>query len=328
MFVRRGPKEDIPLNEKPTQEMIYVKGLEGLGNRMFSLEYAARLAAVWDRELYVDWEDPMYSVNQETFSEFFTLTQVRHCSVFESERFESPYPHDISLFTMGDIRGVLSKPRRIEIIPNFLAPWRRVSRLSGRFIVASQPWKFVLSGEHIRPKLCKHDLVLFLCELPFREPERFRHLKWNCARIEREVAKIGLSATPDIAIHIRNTDKKGSSGEVALKQLNLMLADVVESQHIHLATDSSADLDLIRSNIDVRHKLTSIDMSRDSRAIHLRDATEKEARERFVQALVDMYILASSKQLIYQSNSSFSRIALGMRDPLKYAFNTTPHLFT
>ena len=58
------------------EKTLWVKGCNGLGNRLLVLEKTLRLAAKYSSAVYIDWTDDVFSLSSSTFRKYFNLIQI------------------------------------------------------------------------------------------------------------------------------------------------------------------------------------------------------------------------------------------------------------
>ena len=61
--------------------IVVIKGTEGLGNRLLSLEFALRFAHNRQYAVEIDWSDPVYMVDKDCFVKHFELIGIELISV-------------------------------------------------------------------------------------------------------------------------------------------------------------------------------------------------------------------------------------------------------
>ena len=299
-------------------------GRDGLGNRMLTAELACRQALVCGKGVHIDWEDEVMKLSFESLARYFDVDGLVWWRSFDASVPRSLYPEDRALWNhrsltcdineVADPSGWKSK----AYLWSRFAQWRRHYRYkNGRYAFRN--------GEHLGELLFKHEALLMYCSVPEREPEHFRHFKISSefkSGLDAWCEARGLRPAPEVAIHVRHTDKS----EASLEQLRLALYEQhhwTQDTRVHLATDNAAVIEKMKAWIGDKVTLQYFDLERASDPMHLRDEDKTTKEVGLAMALREMLILSKSKEFWYQEASSFSRVALALAGSEQRCFSWT-----
>ncbi len=289
---------------------LLVKGTAGLGNRLLALVTAILYARMSDRILAVDWRDSFYSSTGENF--FFDLFELKNLSFSQTlPNSDSVYPKlwkdrldksvtqivtkkDKSLVdAMGqavlrkyayDVRN-LNYPEKIVIGTGYT---EEIDRIRSAF-----------SGEYSAFKRMSKEII-------FRETFH-RHLRLNAA-IQKRIESFKdqhFAGQPTIGIHIRRSDKA-----ISYPWYKRALADHVKrypQARIFLATDNrdvEAEINSLYPNVSMVSKWLPTPGLRAHGNVHC-----PNLKEHAIEALLDLFLLASCDYLIYSRTTSFGLLA-------------------
>jgi hypothetical protein len=293
---------------------LWVKGTDGIGNRLLSLEFACRYAAKHRYGVHVDWRDDIAMMDKRQFLEIFSIQGVPVLGSPDPVNFVSPYPSDLRFFTEPDIKSLVTQVPLFSRIPRKFAFWRRTSRFNDAYRYHGGARTALRNGQHLTGLAEKHDLLCFCCSLPWREPEHFRHVKLRCEMIEEVLQRNpSLRETNDLSLHIRNTDKSSPEIKRAIRAVLNLLERDPSLRTMHLATDNAEAAKEVMESLGDLLEIQMLEIPRDSDPIHLRMQTASEKAEMLRLAVVDIHLLASARYLLFQSNSSFSRVAVALQ---------------
>ena len=303
---------------------LWVKGTDGIGNRLLSLEYACRYAAKHQYGVYVDWRDGIAMMDQSEVLRIFSIHGVPIHDSPDPASFASTYPQDLRFFTEPDIRSLVTAAPFFSIIPPKYAFWRKISRFNDAYRYHSGVKVVLRNGQHLDGLSEKHDLLCFCCPLPWREPEHFRHVKLGKESIGAVMRENpSLREINDISLHIRNTDKSSPPVKDAILAVLKLLEMNPELKTMHLATDNRAAAQEVISALGDSLDIQMLEIPRDSDPIHLREQTAAGKIEMMTLAVADIHLLASGRYLLFQGNSSFSRVAVAIQSPQSICIDWT-----
>ncbi len=337
-------------NKEEKNKFLVLKGMCGLGNRIMCLANAIEYCYKTNRTLYVDWTDGMYAKEGiNAFFLYFELHEIASVSSPEEVKGESYYPeyakqlalnfklldyfqcyhyHDLNKVVCGLIdvgSSLVHKFGTEDMFRRYFVWW----------------WHWYAKDRSVRNKLNHHwgDVMTFGDNLPYRRkedivffvdlaPDYPKNLVKRCLKlqpnIQREVdefaERYGLHEKT-VGIHIRDTDKQNS---VAYDQLaefirKFMLEKKLE--RIFLATDQSKVRKFFLNQFGERlimYDKYIPDLSSGSElGMHLwaekNDNLELRVRM-FHDAIMEMWLLAETEYLLYQGNSTFSRISNDLKE--------------
>lgn len=291
---------------------LLVRGLGGLGNRILGLLAAIPFARLAGRELVVQWCDPNYSDDETNVVHQYFKSKWLNPSA-EIPQTDSVYP--------AFWRKPLAGPQRLWVRPLF-------PELVGH----PHSWWY-LSAD---PKRLDYDeqVVVFLSSYPVLN-RMHRHLKGEyeplrkldqksafrqlyrenlelAPSIREQVDQIraGWPRRPVIGVHARYTDRK-----VNLSAVHRHVRQILTSQPdaaIFLATDNREILNQFSATYPA--VLTAErSYAPDGAPLH-RTPGFAGAAQRGVEALVDIYLLASADYLVVDEGSTFSYLASILSD--------------
>ena len=299
---------------------VVIKGTEGLGNRLLSLEFALRFAHSRQYAVEIDWSDPVYMVDKDCFVKHFELIGIELISV-DRKNPGLCYPPALAEHLDDDINSWSYRAPFLPIIPSSIALWRKIRSWSESRIVKGSGMRRFFSGEHLHLLQPKYDTYLYACDLPYKEPERFRHVRLRHTPIVEHLSALGLQHEVDIAVHIRSTDKSGKNLGGLFAALHSKRQEFLQAPLLHLATDNQDVFELFRREFDELYSIQSIPLDRANDPIHLRQLNRQQKREDFLNALADIFVLSRSNHFFFQENSSFSRVAIAISHPQCIATN-------
>lgn len=288
---------------------LLVKGTAGLGNRIFALVTAILYARISDRTLAVDWRDDYYSSNGENV--FFDLFELQNTPFVKTiPQSSSIYPHlwrgqidqsisqviakDVGLLaTMG--QAVLRKysydvrnPNYSEDIVIGTGYTEEIDRIRSIFSTDYQPFKTASKATIFRDTFHKH---LRLTPAIQQRIESFRSENFK--------------DQPTIGIHIRRSDKA-----ISYPWYKKALGEHVDrypDAQIFLATDNS-DVESEISNLYPNVSMVEKWLPAPGEPAH-RNRQCPDLKEHAIEALLDLFLLASCDHLIYSRTTSFGLLA-------------------
>ena len=313
------------------EKYLIVKGCAGLGNRVSTLCSAIEYAKETHRTLLVDWGDgEIVAEGYNFFNDYFSLKDVPHLTSY------TPIVQQKNLRYYPDVQGCditagtfrlfdQCKSDRLPRIPfhrlpkNKIRTFRRHWRVKEREGVKCANKRFLLLDDKVLPyggdmsKRLKHDVVFYLDFIPsFSRKTMERHVRLKDpihSRINRFLLN-ELDGGRALGVHIRATDKKPE------REINDLVA------YLRSLDKDNVSIFLSTDNIDLQRQLMQVieaikvfpkQLPRvASGGIHqwsVRNKDHTKAVELLESSIIDMYLLSTCEYLLFQGNSSFSRIA-------------------
>ena len=155
-------------------------------------------------------------------------------------------------------------------------------------------------------------------------PEHFRHVKINYKKLDTLYRASNLTCQKnDIGLHIRNTDKNSGRLDKVIDCVNQLLNDNSSLKTMHLATDSLSIVKLISAKFKERLVIQTLNIKRNEEPLHLKVKSKQDKNKELTNALLDIYMLSQSRHLLFQENSSFSRVAVALQDSFSTCIDWT-----
>ena len=309
--MKRQLSESEEAQAQVARKVLLVKGFGGLGNRLEVVLGGMLYARLSQRELVVDWSDPMYSADGS--NAFRTLFQCRSLAVSDdlSSMADSVYPAGWrghlgeSLARMGKLLGYDTdeRGRQLSIDMTSLDYDEQVLVLHGfndRVEVLKQHHRRLLPelAQLERPQI----LAKLLAEEIIPAPEVRRRV---------DDFKRTHFAGPTVGVHIRFSDYRIRLLAL-LRQLNTLLKQYPDLQ-VFVATDNEAMLRLIQRHYS---RVITVPHWFDPEGVALHKSTANRDRtQSAIEALTDLYLLAECDYLVVDSASSFSYLASVLSKP-------------
>jgi hypothetical protein len=309
---------------------LIVKGCDGLGNRLYTLCNAIEYCKKNNRIILVDWGDGIYDEkNRNPFYDFFNLIGVNYIDNFsELSNWMSVYPNNYCFKLDKPITDIYSRNICSKIFskisPRYL-PKGILKKLHGHWKIneryGSQTTKsdliafkslfykdeIPLGGDY--SSNIKQDIIIFGDSIPIFDSKvlikNIQLKSWVKNEIEREKYKLNLSKRT-IGVHIRNTDKKSDKHFSSI--IPFLKNKLKDFDNIFLATDSEIVEKTFLSefpNLIFTDKKYLSDLNG---GLHLSNEI-LDKRKLLQVSIIDMWLLSSCGLLLYQGNSSFSRIS-------------------
>lgn len=277
---------------------IIVKGVAGLGNRIFTLANALEIASKANRSVLVDWSDgQIYPKGLDSFNTYFSARNASGITsnwglydfYFESARFK-PFLRYLSKLNLCSSSSVwVKKESSAEIarkLPKFLFP----------------PELNPLKRE-----------ILYADFLPYRESHFVQEIRIRKEIEEKFLMELPRNISRLVGIHIRNSDKKPRHN------IQHFLNSLPKKKEYFIATDSES---VIQHCHELKLKFycqSTLRLShhhdKDLGGLHHLKLNEHDKISQFEAALKDMIALVNCAEFIGQSNSSFSRVVRLWRKP-------------
>lgn len=284
---------------------------------MLTAELACRQAARSQKRICLDWSDPVMKLSPSAMAKYFSIEGVEWLHRFDFDSASDPIPNDETLWSHEGLLNLLREVPDPKGWRSAVFFWYRYARWKRHYRYRRGGFA-MRNGEHLGEDLRSRDAVLMYCSIPEREPEHFRHFKLAhnfMESLEQWCSSHGLSPNPELAIHVRQTDKSEASLEPLIAALEIKLAGGSPPAEIHIATDNAQVLARMKSVVGSRAVIQHLEIKRSDDPIHLREEGA-EAKERGLElALREIMILSMAKTFWFQESSSFSRVALALSGP-------------
>lgn len=298
---------------------VVVKGTSGIGNRVFSVATGILYAQLSGRQLVVDWRDGSYSnTGENLFFRYFDCPVAQSVEVLPAT--DSIYPavwqhqlhrslgslrHELRLTGYQDMSFDVSRLDYEEDIIVLAAYTHKIHAMRLLFTEEARGFAKLTNSEVIEVILREN---LFL-----KEDIRYKIEKFQQKHFEGHM----------IGVHIRYSDMK-----VPLAEVEAYLRATVKSVQsrypqfkIFLATDSQ---EVLLSFKDKFPNVITFDkwFSSSGKRLHQNAEECQDLIQNGIEALMDLYLLASCDSLVFASRSSFGFLAsLLMTKPNHQCYN-------
>lgn len=316
------------------EKFLIVKGCAGLGNRLYTISSAIHYAQQTNRTIYIDWTDGQFDkLDSNAFNSFFELKGIKHIknlSEISQLNKKSVFPKvwknilDSNLydnFESASIKKLSKIPARLNKSIN------KLSMRSGYFKHIDNKdksdWKnLIASNNFLRGENYKlhhnEDIVVFVDFSPKYYERIIREnifLKDTIKEQIRSFSNQHSLSKKGIGVHIRYTDKKPDASfdklYIAIDKVN------TDDSIIFLSTDNLSIQEMMidkYDNVVVYPKYLPEEQNEGLHQWALYNNKENEKLTLFKESILDMWLLAECNQLIYQANSSFSKISMILKE--------------
>ena len=303
---------------------LVVKGVAGLGNRIFTLASAIQYAKKNRRTLLVDWEDGyLYPKRENFFFSFFSLNGIPYISNWG----EIPPldPNDCLPPLSREMleQDIYSNFSPVATFLNQRIPPHRI-RFRGRLARIRRYWKNQISDAG--PMAACH--LSYGSDLSGRVQEKLILFADYCPEFNHNILVEHLSLQPQVeaklnayfeeklanrrsfGLHYRNTDKR-PEGELTQWISNIKSWEI-QPEVLFLATDDPQVESLLRQHFpdivtfpkvfppDSKHNLHHFGMKHNDISF---------AHQAMEASVMDMWLLSRCDYLFYQENSTFSKVS-------------------
>lgn len=318
------------------QKYLILKGVAGLGNRLYTLANAIEYTKKTNRTLLVDWNDGQFGTDGDNvFYNYFDLINVPHIkSLDEIDNYGSldKYPTEWGKTPTSKLYDLYESASsdKLKRIPRKLVPKGDLSKIISY-------WKFIDNErqecsnkdlESIRAIFNKHDIpfgefysldikedVVFFSDFSpsFREAYLINNikLKENIIRKIDYFTDIKKLSKNTVGVHVRYTDKTPNKDLMTLfEKVSLF---VEKGNQVFLSTDS---LD-VQNEFKKRYSnfiiyTNNLEKPKKGRGIHqigLDHEDNEYKKQMTINSIIDMWLLSRCEHLLYQGNSSFSTVS-------------------
>lgn len=320
---------------------LIVKGCAGLGNRLVTLSNALEYCKKNDRVLYVDWSDGLYGPKGENvFYKYFKIDELPCLQSLDEIQYHAKSIQPSVWRKIGLDKALYDNytyglPKiNNNIKERFLPGKGKLRNSRGYFYYQGKPYQeivntsnitFILSlfnhsditlGGFMKDNI-KEDVVIFADYLPTYYPENINNYLKLQPAIEDTINLFAIENNLQenaIGIHIRATDRNTDKSVSMLLEKIHKLTNDSNDYSIFLATDNDKirrEIEQSGRNVITYPKFTP-DLTGQEGGIHhwsSKNSQSHMAERIFYESIIDMWLLAKCKYLLYMGNSSFSRIA-------------------
>lgn len=315
------------------EQYLIVKGCAGLGNRLFAICNAIEYCKKTQRTLLVDWADGQFGLKgQNVFNEYFSIKNVPIINDYtESKNIttlswypdywkgkykegiydiyfmaESSFFHRIPekyLFTEKLrmlhgywMAGPLLSFQEMSLIRFISGILKATSMPLGNHLKTNHPEEVLIYAD-FTPNLLKHT---FLTHIALKDS------------IKNKIESFALekSLAHAIGIHVRMTDKKPTKNLDAIFEKIHSLK--IKEPKIFLATDNTYVFEKIIQKYPNTIIYPKMIPKANGAGIHqwsLYNNKPEFAKQILEESIIDMWLLSKCEYLLYQGNSSFSKIS-------------------
>ncbi len=301
-------------------QILLVKGIAGLGNRILSLLTGILYADLTGRAAQVDWTDAVFAPNGDT--------DTKHVNLF-------PLLFESATVTACENACDLGRSAGSNVAPSV---WKDHLHLSAADLTRQLDptgWQdfdaFKKSSISIAQADVEHDLVIYWSFrdriLPLRRLIRHRQPRWSrltdtailqnvyqqhlrpTAEVQGAVDRVFANHDPQLSIglHIRQSDLKAPVDRLITIADRLMAVD--RDRVLFLSTDNQ---DVQRRVVELfgesRVRVSTKAFAAAGMPLHY-DSNCRNRIARASEALIDMMMLSRCPHLVYASRSSFGMVA-------------------
>jgi len=326
---------------------LVLKACAGLGNRLHTVSAAIDYAQKTRRKLVIDWSEGLFGPKgKNIFHEYFELEGVdlvKNLTDIPNYQSLSFYPEIWKLHPEFGIYDVFLSARHpfFDKIPSRMLVSERLKMLQTFWLtlekkkVPTKPFAFFkeifdkrniplghnLSFSH------KEDVLFYIDFLPPMNVATFhKHL-----RLKKEITKKIESFTVQnqlhkntIGIHVRFAEKKPD------KDISILFAKIdslnIPDKRIYLATDSNIISKLFKERYQTVIEYPVLRPDVEGHGIHhwKEDFKKDDLGQRILEdGITDMWLLSRCEFLLYQGNSSFSKISATLHQNKKNVYDWT-----
>lgn len=285
--------------------LVLVKGRAGLGNRILAALGGILYARLSDRRLIVDWRDQGYSDGTvNAFRHYFDCPLLAPTDdIPPAATIEPPVWRGNLHETSLGLQRRLGRGRLSEVWREFSFDLGRIDHDADVLVM----WAFTSKIHLMKP--------LFVGRFAHLERMRIREITRTLLRQDltpRPVIRARVDrfradhfAQPTLGVHVRYTDHRTRLHAIVTQVERVLAAN--PGLQVFLATDNAAVLDLFRRRfsplVSTPHWLPPA-----GQALHSNPA-RPDRLESGVEALVDLYLLASCEHLVIDTSSTFALLA-------------------
>jgi hypothetical protein len=307
------------MNEK----YLILKGCEGLGNRLYCLCNAIEYCQRNNRTILVDWSDRFSFI-----SDYDCLKEIK--SIYPQNYFQNIkvpitdiYSRNICNHIFGRIYPYLPKGpfQKLHGCWKFISKYGHERTVSDIIAFKSLFNKNEIPLGGFYADKMKEDIIIYADSIPDFNTDTLlinvRLQEWVKLAIEHQKNNLKIG-NRTIGVHVRNTDKKPVKSYLSL--ITFINEEIKDYDNIFLATDSKEVEKCFRAELSNFVTLKRLYTSNNYKGIHLsEEITDK--RRHLLESIMDMWLLSNCGLLLYQGNSSYSRIANLMHTNYKKAID-------
>jgi len=318
--------------EKREKKYLIVKGIAGLGNRLFTLTAAVEYAKKTNRTLLVLWDEGLFGqVNENVFYDYFSLKNIHFIeNLNQIDKYEnlSKCPELLGENPQIGIYDIyrFSSANLLTKIPARFCFNDKMRQVFGYFTdnfkvtnTLQNDWLTMLNlfnknsfplGSNL--SLNNNADVLFYVDFrPEHDAKLFKKIiqpkPYIQTKIEELVNQFGLSKST-LGVHVRYSDKKPiHTLEFLIDKIKKLKFDF---NQIFLATDNEKIYQLFKEEFKNVICINNTFVIDETKGLHMngisKNAKGEEKREVLLESILDMWLLSKCEYLIYQKNSTFS----------------------
>lgn len=306
----------------------YVKGVAGIGNRLYTLASAIEYCERTGRLLYVDWSDGTYDKDGvNCFYKYFDLKCCNESRDFLYDKGMTCYPQDyFQIDTVGIHDRYVNKKKK-NILSNAVSVLASKGNSAAINLLHYLPPVFVWESKFFRGNSIARgrslgysrteDVVIYVDYNPPYNEETLKKCLQFSADFSNEMDDYitNHSLNDAIGVHIRATD---NYTETSIDKLYEKIDRISNTEKIFLATDNAAIEDEFinkyEGRVNVYPKVIPLSGKQGIHRWSKDNADDDIKIKMFKECLADIYILSKVKNLLYQGNSTFSHISRIMNE--------------
>jgi len=320
-----------------TQKILWLKGCAGLGNRLYTLSACIEYAKKTNRKLYIDWTDGQFADKGE--NAFFNVFDIKDLDVIyhiseinmnsSTTYFPKEWGENVDKSVYDLYKMIVNENRWLKKFPLHLIPRGSMRKINGYWRSINY-WEKQKDKFSLIPFFMRKENILLADDYPYtyeedilfcsdfcptlRGKELIKHLvvKDSITSVIAQFIESNNLKGKLIGLHIRNTDKKPK--EDTNKLISYLKQDKYNNKKILLCTDNPETEGYFKESLP---NLITYDKEgyRDSvmaphRISYSRDIDKGQMLR---DSMIDMFLLSECDELLYQGNSSFSKISLALR---------------
>lgn len=315
-----------------SEKYLVVKGCAGLGNRLFTICAAIDFAIKTSRILVIDWTDGQFGIKGENvFNKYFKIQGIKTLpNLTDIPNFQSLscYPEvwqkhpEYGVYNaflearhklLGKLPSQLLVTKKLKMLKGF---WLTIEKKTVPKSVIAFCWE-LFNNENLpfgNSLSLNHseDVVFYVDFVPqMNEQVFFKHLKLK-NDIEEKIKQFADSnqlSVDCIGVHVRFSDKKPDN---TIESLFAKITSIGVDKTIFLATDNSLIVEKFKQKFKKVIQYPKFQPAIGNNGLHqwaLYNNKIEHAQQILKESIIDMWLLSKCEYLVYQGNSSFSRIS-------------------
>lgn len=297
------------------QKYLVVKGCAGLGNRLVTVLAAIQYCIRNNRTLVIDWADGQFEeTGVNAFDKCFELVKFSNYTTINAIANWNELTHSSELFKTNKYKGVYDlytekQNYSLNRIPQWLLRGA-MKKCRKRWVPIGGKGRSLFFGSDL-PDNLSFDVayfVDFLPQIPYSPLPDYVNVK-PCIFEKIDAFKNTYQLENAIGVHVRATDKRPQ------QQVDVLVAHlhkIANKRRIFLSTDSTAIEAQFRAVFAdvITYSKTKPELS--GEGLHQWALYKKEEKMKYVlfeESVMDMFLLSHCCELLYQGNSTFSKIS-------------------